>query len=139
MAKLGVALECSVWFVFSSLMVTFLSFERLIRQLDLSEAPVLDLPDCTEQLRPSDTHIRRLGIYLDKISGVVTPRRPCLRSAVAGLLMLRRQGIRANILLGVRRSDANAMQAHAWLALENGEIVTGRSARDGFTPVTRLC
>jgi hypothetical protein len=45
----------------------------------------------------------------------------CLRRAAVLALLLRRSGHDARVVLGVRRADSGALEAHAWIACDGTE------------------
>ncbi len=48
-------------------------------------------------------------------------RRTCLRRAAVLAVLLRRHGHRAQVVIGVRRDETGALQAHAWLRCDGEE------------------
>ena len=48
-------------------------------------------------------------------------RHSCLRRAAVLALLLRRSGHDARVVIGVRRGDSGALEAHAWLACDGTE------------------
>ena len=48
-------------------------------------------------------------------------RHSCLRRAAVLALLLRRAGHDARVVIGVRRDDSGALEAHAWLACDGTE------------------
>lgn len=75
---------------------------------------------------------RRVG----RVAGRLPWASTCLMRALAGLLLLRRRGLRAGaIRLGVRRAG-EGLAAHAWL-LWGGVIVMGGDEQ-GFQPIADL-
>ena len=48
-------------------------------------------------------------------------RHSCLRRAAVLTLLLRRSGHDARVVIGVRRADGGALEAHAWIACDGSE------------------
>ncbi len=48
-------------------------------------------------------------------------RRTCLRRATVLAALLRREGLDAEVVIGVRRSPAGALEAHAWVSCDGVE------------------
>lgn len=69
---------------------------------------------------------------IDRIAWAVTagshfvPAATCLTQALATKILLRRCGYHASVHIGVTRTDAGKLQAHAWVE-SNGKIVIGGS------------
>ena len=61
----------------------------------------------------------------------------CLPQAIAGKLMLARRGHASTLHLGVGRTPAGGLLAHAWLEAD-GQIVVGELGIRGMTPVARF-
>jgi hypothetical protein len=64
-----------------------------------------------------------LAFHVDRIlhRGRWIWRHSCLRRAAVLALLLRRAGHDARVVIGVRRTDAGALEAHAWLACDGTE------------------
>jgi hypothetical protein len=60
----------------------------------------------------------------------------CLPRALATHAMLRRRGIASRLCLGVARQD-QALIAHAWVEIGEGDVVVDRDARR-FTPLAQF-
>jgi hypothetical protein len=60
----------------------------------------------------------------------------CLPRALATHAMLRRRGIASRLCLGVARQD-QALIAHAWVEIGEGDVVVDRDA-GRFTPLARF-
>lgn len=58
------------------------------------------------------------------------PRATCLTQALATQIMLGRRGHRASLQLGIMKSEAGKMDAHAWLE-RNGKVLIGEDERFG--------
>ncbi len=65
----------------------------------------------------------QLAFHVDRIlhRGPWIWRHSCLRRAAVLALLLRRGGHDASVVIGVRRSAAGALEAHAWLACDGRE------------------
>jgi hypothetical protein len=65
----------------------------------------------------------QLAFHVDRIlhRGKWIWRHSCLRRAAVLALLLRRTGHDARVVIGVRRSEGGALEAHAWLACDGSE------------------
>lgn len=80
-------------------------------------------PDSASQPLPEQATC--LAGVIRGVSGRLPFQCTCLMQALAGYRLLRRRGLEARIVLGVRRGDADtAMAAHAWLLLY-GHVLLG--------------
>jgi hypothetical protein len=61
----------------------------------------------------------------------------CLPQAIAGKFMLARRGCASTLRLGVARTPAGGLLAHAWLEAD-GQIVVGELGVRGITQVARF-
>ncbi|PWC88088.1 hypothetical protein TSH100_08345 [Azospirillum sp. TSH100] len=76
-------------------------------------------------------------IRLERVAACLPWHSSCLVQAVAGILLLRRRGIAgATIRFGVRKTDM-ALEAHAWLLL-NDAILLGGGEAGSFSPLADL-
>jgi transglutaminase superfamily protein len=57
----------------------------------------------------------------------------CLTRALAGELLLDSNAAPVTLTIGVRRTDAGTLEAHAWLA-RNGRVLLGGTS-DGYVPL----
>ncbi|HJU64138.1 MAG TPA: lasso peptide biosynthesis B2 protein [Gemmatimonadaceae bacterium] len=64
-------------------------------------------------------------------------RRTCLRRAVTLAALLRRDGRQAEVVIGVRRSAAGELEAHAWLRCDGEEPFLEAGPTDCFMPLRR--
>jgi Transglutaminase-like superfamily len=63
----------------------------------------------------------------------------CLRRAAVLVYLLKRGGHDANVVIGVRRSVAGALEAHAWLACDgNDPYLEPSDAIATFIPLSRV-
>jgi hypothetical protein len=90
--------------------------------------------------RPVERHVRaaRTPVEIGVESAIVNGSRrlpwepSCLAQAAAAQVMLRRRGTGGVVVIGLRRSDDGAWDAHAWLMTASG-VLTGGAASRGFT------
>ena len=75
-----------------------------------------------------------VGFVVDKI-GRRLPGSRCLDRALVGLLMLRRRGYDAQIVMGAAK-HGDKLAAHAWVACE-GVVLVGARERDAFVALER--
>jgi hypothetical protein len=71
-------------------------------------------------------------IRFTSAAGRFVPYASCLTLALAAEVLLRRHGYDACLRIGVSKSDAGALKAHAWVESE-GRIVIGGEEVDQFT------
>jgi hypothetical protein len=100
--------------------------------ISLLVPPALELFSATrvfriiESLRPRrgpTTDPARLAAAVDKVL-LRLPliwRRTCLRRSAVLVALLRREGRDANVVIGVRRSEEGALEAHAWVHCDGVE------------------
>jgi hypothetical protein len=65
-------------------------------------------------------------------------RRTCLRRAATLAVLLRRDGRSAEVVIGVRRSDEGALEAHAWLRCDGAEPYLERGETSSFVELKRM-
>lgn len=68
------------------------------------------------------------------MSGYVPWRSVCFDQAIAAQRMLRRRGIAASLVYGVRNSE-QGMDAHVWVRLADDRIVLGGETASQFRPI----
>jgi hypothetical protein len=101
--------------------------DRLYR---LSDAPAEVRRDDAE----SGPSPERIGWAVAAASRYV-PRATCLVQALAGRLLLERQGHPASLRIGVARDDERGrFEAHAWLECR-GRVVLGGARHDRYQPL----
>jgi len=65
----------------------------------------------------------------------------CLSRSIAGLVMLRRRGISAVLLAGVKSLEDSSLHAHAWIRATDGVVdwsSDGSSESSSFAVVLKL-
>ena len=100
-----------------------------IEQIILERRPAAYRP-CDRALA-----IRRVRTAIERASLRVPWRSNCLVQAVASRNWLRRLGLEANLLIGVREQHGPS-EAHAWLICD-GDVVVGGDIR-GYVPFAGL-
>lgn len=85
---------------------------------DRSFAWLARVPAGGEQVAPN-----LLAYHVDRMlhRGKWIWRHSCLRRAAVLTLLLRRSGHDARVVIGVRRADGGALEAHAWIACDGSE------------------
>jgi hypothetical protein len=81
-----------------------------------------------------------LAFHVDRIlhRGRWIWRHSCLRRAAVLALLLRRSGHDARIVIGVRRANAGALEAHAWIACDGTEpFLEPSDSIASFQPLSR--
>lgn len=79
---------------------------------------------------------RRVGRIVGKVARRLPFRALCLPQAMAAQWMLRRRGVRSQLVFGARRGTApdRALEFHAWLIVA-GECVIGAGEVETYTPL----
>ncbi|MEZ4701067.1 MAG: lasso peptide biosynthesis B2 protein [Rhodothermales bacterium] len=85
---------------------------------------LFDRPARAGRRAPSETYRRRVVWAVHAVGRRVLGDKPCLPEAMAVQWILRRHGDETTLRIGVRRDDAGALLAHAWLERE-GQILIG--------------
>ena len=92
--------------------------EHLLESKTSRRAPVVPFPAEHGRL------VEQVAFAIPRVAHRVPWRADCLVQALAGERWLRRRGIAAQIVIGVRKDGHAAIEAHAWLEA-GGLIVTG--------------
>jgi hypothetical protein len=82
-----------------------------------------------------DEEIKLVRRSVSRAANILPWRSLCLSRSIAEFIMLRRRGIPAVVLAGVRFSDASSLEAHAWV---NTSLSDNGSKGPGFTTVIRI-
>jgi len=129
-ADRGCLVEAVVWLGLARLAILVLPFRWIARGLGRQMAQ-----------SPQEAEAAPVEL-LDRISWAVAAASRhlpwecrCLAQALAGKAMLKSRGVPSTLYLGLAKSDAAQLQAHAWLRC--GErILTGRQGMAGFTVIS---
>jgi hypothetical protein len=92
------------------------------------------IPAGGEQVAP-----KLLAFHVDRMlnRGKWIWRHSCLRRAAVLTLLLRRSGHDARVVIGVRRADGGALEAHAWIACDGSEpFLEPSEAISSFQPLS---
>ena len=130
LAKLGLALECTVALAVARLMVLLIPMSTLVTQLARWRGTG------SRQSPVAGAHIQRIGAYVYRMSRYTPWRSLCLEQALAAHLLLCRRGLPTALHLGVAK-QGDLLTAHAWLEC-HGVLVTGAQGRARFTPLVHL-
>lgn len=115
---------------------TLLPFRTLARQLG-GLGPPQTIPDTTALMPDTRAVVRDIGWAVAAVAPWMPFRTLCLQQAVAARTMLARRGIASVLHLGIDRSDATKLEAHAWLHA-GGIAVTGYPVDPALTEVGRF-
>lgn len=74
-----------------------------------------------------DPIIQRILWAARTVAPRLIPSRPCLTEALAARFLLARQGVAADLQIGVAQTPQKALHAHAWLE-RRGEVLHGTDA-----------
>ena len=102
---------------------------------DRSIAWLASVPRGGERVAPA-----QLAFHVDRMlhHGKWIWRSSCLRRAAVLAYLLRRAGHDASVVIGVRRSAAGSLEAHAWLACDGREpFLEPSDSIATFKPLTR--
>jgi Transglutaminase-like superfamily len=93
--------------------------------------------------RPDDikSDIKLVNLSLLRAANVLPWKSLCLSRSIAGLIMLRRRGIPAVLLSGVKSLEDSSLHAHAWVRTGNGVMdwnLDGDSDNSEFTVLVRI-
>jgi len=69
---------------------------------------------------------------VDVAAGNVPVRARCLERSLALWWLLRRRGVGAEVELGVRKTDAGELEAHAWVEVAGRAVNDGDDVRERF-------
>jgi hypothetical protein len=111
------------------LMVRVFTFERMARWLQL--IPYETPPQ-------ADRNAELLAAQIRWAITVIARRAPipvtCLTQALAASWLARRRGLRLTLYLGVMRTPAGELKAHAWSRCGSC-VITGKAGRQDFTAI----
>ena len=82
-----------------------------------------------------EQEIRLVKHSISRAANVLPWKNPCLSRSIAQFIMLRRRGISAVLILGVRFSDHSSLDAHAWV---DTEPAGNDKSSERFVIVTRI-
>ncbi|CAM4041990.1 Microcin J25-processing protein McjB C-terminal domain-containing protein [Novosphingobium lubricantis] len=99
-----------------------------IKSLGLLRSEV-DCADAKPLTAPQRTQTARVSRAIEIAAPRVPWRSDCLVQCLAGRRWLAQHGIAARIAIGIRRDEAGAMLAHAWLCADD-IVVTGGDVAD---------
>ena len=83
--------------------------------------------------------MRSIGWAVERVSRLLPVDGLCLVKALSAQRMLVKRKLKGVIYMGVKRSDEQQMEAHAWLCCNCAKnFLTGRSGHRQFTVVTKF-
>ncbi len=131
------ALEALVWLIAAWLIVRLVPFRRWRGLL----GPVLATPQPdqpADDLSPElSAQAKGVGWGIEAVSRDLPWKATCLMRALAGRQMLRRRGLQSMVALGARSSNAENLEAHAWL-ITQGQVLLGASEAVGYKPLVHF-
>lgn len=128
-------LEAFGWLMLALIIRKTTSFKKLAQILRLKavDAPVDSIPSSMDNIL-KHPHLL-LGRYIDRLSLILLPEKPCLTASIAARMMLGCRGYTVELHLGVdTKNKYGKLAAHAWLICD-GEIVTGRNTMHSFKSI----
>lgn len=107
-------------------------YRRLVRfiQEKISVRPSKDLLTQDEKIQRASAMARLVSIAATY--GIL--RATCLRRSLVLLILLRRQGISAQLCFGARR-NSQALEAHAWVEVDGVVVNDRHDIRQQFAPL----
>lgn len=93
--------------------------------------------DCTQSAFDCADEIRLVKLSLSRAAKVLPWNSLCLSRSIAAFIMLRRRGIPAVMVAGVKFAEDSSLLAHAWIQTDLG-VIDGTSENSTFTAVVRI-
>src|SRR5579862_7015803 len=130
--------EAYVLLLLSSLSVKTFAFRQIESYLRVhwnDESRGVDRPDDFKN------EINLVNLSLSRAANVLPWKSLCLSRSIAGLIMLRRRGIPAVLLAGVKSLEDSSLHAHAWIRTGYGVMdwnSDGNSDESAFTVLVRI-
>jgi Transglutaminase-like superfamily len=81
--------------------------------------------------------VKLTDVSLSRVVNLLPWKRPCLSRSMAAFIMLRRRGIPAVMVAGVKVSEDSSLHAHAWIDTGHAEPDVS-SENSTFTTVVRI-
>jgi hypothetical protein len=121
--------EAGILLLLSNICIKVVAFKHIDRFLrapwnDRLEGDIVD-----------DKEIMLVQRAVSRAANIFPWQSLCLSRSIAEFIMLRRRGIPAVVLAGVRFSGASSLEAHAWV---NTGLNDNGSKGSGFTTVIRI-
>lgn len=120
--------EAGFLLLISYLFVVTIAFRRIDNVLRSS------WKGCSQSASDSADDIKLIDLSLSRATSILSCKRQCLSRSIAAFIMLRRRGIPAVIVAGVKFAEDSSLLAHAWV--DTGAGVIGENA--AFIPVMRI-
>jgi hypothetical protein len=119
--------EAGFLFLLSYLCVMTVAFRRIDKVLRASWKDSATVSDYADD-------IKLIDLSLSRVRSLIPWKRQCLSRSIAAFIMLRRRGIPAAVVTGVRFAHDSSLLAHAWVDTDDGLI--GENA--AFVPLMRI-
>jgi len=131
--------EACILLVLSNLSVKTVAFRHIDRYLraQCNNDPRTGI----DRHSDSKDDIKLVNLSLSRAVNVFPWKSLCLSRSIAGLIMLRRRGIPAVLLAGVKPLEDSSLHAHAWIRFGDGVIdrnVGEHSDNSAFTVLITL-
>jgi transglutaminase superfamily protein len=81
--------------------------------------------------------IELVNLSLSRVANLLPWKSLCLSRSIATFIMLRRRGISAVLVMGVKSVEDSSLLAHAWVNTARG-VIGGDSENAAFAPVLRI-
>jgi hypothetical protein len=81
--------------------------------------------------------IKLITLSLSRAASLLPGKAPCLSRSIAAFIMLRRRGIPAVIVVGVKFAEYTSLIAHAWVHTGH-DATNAKSENSAFATVVRI-
>lgn len=92
--------------------------------------------DCSRSADPAGD-IELIDLSLSRVANLLPWKGQCLSRSIAGFIMLRRRGIPAVMVAGVKFVGDSSLLAHAWVDTGVG-VIGGNSENAEYTPLVSI-
>jgi len=131
--------EACIFLLLSNLSVKAIAFRHIDRYLRAHwNHPSQPGIDCSGLVK---NEIKLVNLSLSRAASAFPWKSLCLSRSIAGLVMLRRRGISAVLLAGVKSLEDSSLHAHAWIRASDGVMdwnSDGSFDSSSFAVVLRL-
>jgi len=127
--------EACILLLLSTVSIKTIAFRRIDRYLRAHwndhTSDAIDRPDDIK------SDVKLVSLSLSRAANVLPWKSLCLSRSIAGLIMLRRRGIPAVLLAGVKSLEDSSLHAHAWVRTGDG-VMDSNSDGTAFTVLVRI-
>ena len=127
--------EACILLLLSTVSIKTIAFRRIDRYLRAHwndhTSHAIDRPDDIK------SDVKLVSLSLSRAANVLPWKSLCLSRSIAGLIMLRRRGIPAVLLAGVKSLEDSSLHAHAWVRTGDG-VMDSNSDGTAFAVLVRI-